>query len=93
MRNAVFFTLFATSLLLGGCVSRTIENIHDHPTRPLTLVETKRVKTFLKMPISDKYEYWMCQDKGNRLICELMCDGERDVACPEVNFWNPARND
>jgi len=77
-------------LTIIGCSSRKIIYIDDHPTRPMTNIET--IKTtiypliFIPLAITWEHEFWKCEDRENALICEKVCDKGGDLICP-TKWW------
>jgi hypothetical protein len=75
--------LFALGIALvsTGCVTRQVTRFEDNQKSPLTLLEVKKTTTFFS-PIKVVYQFYMCQDTGEKLVCKLSCDGANDVVCP-----------
>lgn len=84
--NRLVTSLFALGLGLScmGCVTRTITNFEDNPKGPVTALELNKNTHFLGAPISFVHQFYLCQDTGDKLVCELSCDGKNDAVCPKI---------
>jgi hypothetical protein len=76
--------LFALGIALvsTGCVTRTVTRFEDNQKSPLTLLEVKKQTSYVIAPGPIVYQFYMCQDMGEKLVCKLSCDGKNDVVCP-----------
>jgi len=75
-------TALSIALLATGCVTRQVTRFEDNQKSPLTLLEVKKTTSYLVFPGPVVYQFYMCQDAGEKLICKLSCDGQNDVVCP-----------
>lgn len=76
--------LFALGIALfsTGCVTRTVMRFEDNQKAPLTLLEVRKQTSYVVAPGPIVYQFYMCQDLGEKLVCKLSCDGTNDVVCP-----------
>jgi hypothetical protein len=72
----------ATLTVISGCATQRILSIQDHPTLPLTKVETMKTKSFL-FASSAEHQFWLCKDEGESMSCDLECGGNNDLTCPQ----------
>jgi hypothetical protein len=64
-----------------GCVTRTITRFEDNQKSPVTALEMVKNTNYFVMRKS-VYQFYLCQDTGDKLVCELKCDGNNDAVCP-----------
>lgn len=64
-----------------GCVTRTITRFEDNPKQPVTALEMVKTTNYFVMRTS-VYQFYLCQDTGDKLICKISCDGTNDSVCP-----------
>jgi hypothetical protein len=76
-------SLFALGLGITtmGCVTRSITRFEDNPKQPVTALELVKNTNYFVMRKS-VYQFYLCQDTGDKLICEIKCDGKNDAVCP-----------
>jgi hypothetical protein len=76
-------SLFAFGLALTcmGCVTRTITRFEDNQKFPVTALELVKNTNYWVMR-SSVYQFYLCQDTGDKLICTISCDGKNDAVCP-----------
>ncbi len=79
--------LMTSLLVLGlgisttGCVTRTITRFEDNPKQPVTALELVKTSYYVFYGKA-VYQFYLCQDTGDKLVCELSCDGKNDSVCP-----------
>lgn len=76
-------SLFALGLGLScmGCVTRTITRFEDNPKQPVVALEmVKHTNYFIMGKVV--YQFYLCQDTGDKLVCTISCDGKNDAVCP-----------
>lgn len=73
--------VLALSVTSMGCVTRTITRFEDNPKQPVTALELVK-NSYYVFYASSVYQFYLCQDTGDKLICELSCDGKNDSVCP-----------
>lgn len=76
-------SLFALGLGISsmGCVTRTITRFEDNQKSPVTALEMVKNTNYFVMRKS-VYQFYLCQDTGDKLICTISCDGKNDAVCP-----------
>lgn len=82
-------SLFLAGLGLSamGCVTRTITRFEDNPKAPVTALEMVKNTNYFVMRTS-VYQFYLCQDTGDKLVCTLSCDGTNDAVCPKAGITN-----
>lgn len=83
--NIRLIAALALAFGVSGCLSsREIVTATDHMSESLTLVET--VDTYFPFRLPDfarqVYRFWECRDEGERMVCNLACDGDDQALCP-----------
>jgi hypothetical protein len=80
-------SLFALGLGLSciGCVTRTITRFEDNPKAPVTALEMVKNTNYWVMRTS-VYQFYLCQDTGDKLVCSISCDGKNDAVCPKAGI-------
>jgi hypothetical protein len=78
-------SLFALGLGLStiGCVNRTITRFEDSPKSPVTALEMRKDTSYVVW-FTSVYQFYLCQDTGDKLVCEISCDGKNDAVCPKA---------
>jgi hypothetical protein len=78
-------SLFALGLGLStiGCVNRTITRFEDSPKSPVTALEMRKDSNYVVW-FTSVYQFYLCQDTGDKLVCEISCDGKNDAVCPKA---------
>jgi hypothetical protein len=81
--NRLVTSLFALCVGLScmGCVTRTITRFEDNAKSPVTALELVKNTNYLVMAKS-VYQFYLCQDTGDKLVCSISCDGKNDAVCP-----------
>jgi hypothetical protein len=81
--NRLVTSLFALGLGITcmGCVTRQITRFEDNQKSPVTALELVKNTNYFVMRKS-VYQFYLCQDTGDKLICEIKCDGKNDAVCP-----------
>jgi hypothetical protein len=76
-------SLFALGLGIScmGCVTRQITRFEDNPKQPVTALELVKSTNYFVMR-TQVYQFYLCQDTGDKLICTISCDGKNDAVCP-----------
>lgn len=71
-------------LALGaGCSTYQVTRIEDHPSRPVTRIEAlKQTNYFLWQKA--EHQFYLCEQRPDRLSCQLACNGSTDITCPEA---------
>lgn len=73
------------ALATTGCLtSRSIRSVSEHPTRPLTLIQTQDTLTYVPGFYSvSKHQFWSCSQQSDQLTCRKVCDAQgRQLDCP-----------
>ena len=73
------------SLSFGGCASRRIKAFDDHQKHALSTLETFQTTNYW-LWIDQEYQFYMCRDTGDQLVCRRECSGTNDVKCPQGAF-------
>ena len=81
MKKIIVILAFAALLITPGCLKRNVVMVNDHPTRPLTMVETYDQYTLFGYQVGGFWRFWTCTDQGDALDCKVECDGETDLDC------------
>jgi len=83
--NRLVTSLFALALGLScmGCVTRTITRFEDNPKSPVTALEMVKNENYLVWRTT-AYQFYLCQDTGDKLVCQISCDGKNDAVCPKI---------
>lgn len=78
-------SLFALTLAFScmGCVTRTITRFEDSPKNPVTALEMVKNSNYVVWRTS-VYQFYLCQDTGDKLVCEISCDGKNEAVCPKT---------
>jgi hypothetical protein len=81
--NRLMTSLFAFGLGLScmGCVTRQITRFEDNPKQPVTALELVKSTNYFVMR-TQVYQFYLCQDTGDKLVCTISCDGKNDAVCP-----------
>lgn len=79
MRAGLMIASAAT--LLAGCSTYRIRSAEDQGKLPVTKLETVKT-TFALFWASEEHQFWLCEDKGDDLVCHRSCGGVQDVQCP-----------
>ncbi len=81
--NRLMTSLFVLGLGVSamGCVTRSITRFEDNPKQPVTALELVKNTNYFVFRKS-VYQFYLCQDTGDKLVCELSCDGKNDAVCP-----------
>jgi len=66
---------------LGACSTIKPLSIQDHPTRPLTTLQTLETTSFLNFK-KFEHQFWLCKDEAETLNCTPECGGQTDYDCP-----------
>jgi hypothetical protein len=74
---------FGLLALSTGCTKRTILAFEDQPQHDLTTLQAYRTKNYLFW-VDGEHQFFLCSDKGDRLVCQRACGGNTDLACPKV---------
>jgi hypothetical protein len=79
-------SLFALGLGLScmGCVTRKITRFEDNPKGPVTALEMVKNTNYFVMRTS-VYQFYLCQDTGDKLVCTISCDGNNEAVCPKAS--------
>lgn len=72
--------LIVATTVLGGCTVYRIKSAEDHGKLPVTKLELERTTNFY-FYAEVVHEFWICEDKGDDLLCVASC-GTRDLECP-----------
>jgi hypothetical protein len=64
-----------------GCVTRTITRFEDNPKQPVTALELVKNTNYFFFRKS-VYQFYLCQDAGDKLVCSISCDGKNEAVCP-----------
>jgi hypothetical protein len=77
-------SLFALGLGLScmGCVTRQITRFEDNQKSPVTALELVKKTNYVLFPGPVVYQFYLCQDTGDKLVCSISCDGKNDAVCP-----------
>lgn len=80
-------SLFALGVALTatGCVTRTITRFEDNQKAPVTALELVKNSNYWVYRTS-VYQFYLCQDTGDKLVCEISCDGKNDAVCPKAGI-------
>ena len=78
-------SLFALGMAIScmGCVTRTITRFEDNQKAPVTALEMVK-RTSYVFAGTYAYQFYLCQDTGDKLVCEISCDGKNDAVCPKA---------
>ena len=75
-------------LLLSGallfcfsCSTVRIVDFEDHPSKPVTRMETVKTTTFFWSTTVER-EFWLCDNKELSIECSRLCGGETGLDCP-----------
>lgn len=76
-------TMLAVALAAAAsaCTTYTIRHFDDHPTENVTQLETNKIEDW-GFFTSFEHQFWLCQDKGDKLVCERRCGDGTDLTCP-----------
>jgi hypothetical protein len=86
LRFAFPLLALATMFLSTGCLwSRAIVHLEDHPSAPVTLVETQDKYLFGKQVD----QFWQCTEQQGSLVCERACDGKTNLSCLAIVAGQP----
>lgn len=88
--NRLVTSLFALGLGLScmGCVTHTITRFEDNPKGPVTALELNKNTEFFGRILSSVHQFYLCQDTGDKLVCQISCDGKNDAVCPRLFTTN-----
>lgn len=78
----VALALFAAAALSVGCSTYHVSRIEDHPSRKITRLEALKHTNYLLWD-STEHQFYLCEQKPDRLVCDLACGGKTDIHCPE----------
>lgn len=67
-----------------GCSSYRIRSAEDQGKLPVTKLETVKT-TFALFWVTEEHQFWLCEDKGDDLVCHRSCGGVQDVECPTAS--------
>ena len=56
----------------------------DQGKLPVTKLETVKT-TFALFWVTEEHQFWLCEDKGDDLVCHRSCGGVQDVECPTAS--------
>jgi hypothetical protein len=71
------------SIASTACISRRIIAFDDHPKLPVTSMEVLKHTNYLFIQ-TDEHQFYLCQDTGSALSCNLQCGGPKnDLVCPK----------
>jgi hypothetical protein len=81
---ALLAALAIGSSLTTGCVTRRIVTFEDHEKLPVTSMQVIKHTNYLIFQTFE-HQFYLCQDGGNSLTCNLQCGGAKnDLKCPSV---------
>lgn len=82
MNRFVIGALLALPLALAsGCSTYRIHSAEDHGALPVLKLETVRT-TWAVFWAETEHQFWLCQDRGDELVCQRSCGGQTDLMCP-----------
>ena len=86
MRNGIRFAiaLGALGALSSGCVRYQVMTAEDHGQLPVTQLETIKTTNYLVF-FTQEHQFWLCEDRGESLVCDRRCGGKTDLECPSLS--------
>lgn len=80
---AILATLLLGTSLTTGCVTRNIISFEDHQKQPVTSMEVIKTTNYVFYRTAE-HQFYLCQDTGSALTCNLQCGGKTDLTCPKA---------
>jgi hypothetical protein len=71
--------------LFSACSTYRVTHFRDHPTKPVTELETNKFSYYVFYG-KVVHQFYLCKDEGNVLNCGIACDGNTDLVCPEAGI-------
>lgn len=69
--------------LCAGCSTYQVTRMEDHPSRPITRLEATKHTNFFLWEKAE-HQFYLCEQRQDRLACQLACGGSTDIHCPEA---------
>lgn len=77
---ALALSLFA---LCAGCSTYRVTRIEDHPSKPVMRLEALKHTNYFLWEKAE-HQFYLCEQKPDKLVCNLACGGSTDIHCPEA---------
>lgn len=83
MRALMLSAVVTLAGVASACTTYRIRSAEDHGVMPVLKLETiKTTNAFFYN--ESEHQFWLCQDRGDDLVCERACGGNLDTQCPTL---------